>query len=454
MNFIATYWYVPILLLIFITGIIYTIKLKGIQFRRLGLSLKLMFKPSNEGAGEVSVFQALCISLSATIGTGNIIGVSTSLAIGGAGSLFWMFIFALVGLATKYAEGYLAIRYRKMNDDGEVIGGPFAYIEYGMGKKFKPLAKIFAFLAAVCAVMGMGTMTQSNGIVDGLNIIFKPTSYFTIFNNQVSLLAIVAGLIVTVLSGIILFGGLKRISIVCEKIVPFMAILYISTCLIIITLNIKEVPNAFVTIFKMAFSSKSVIGGIAGYSVLKAITTGAQKGIFANEAGLGSTPIALATSKTTNPAHEGLVSMGAMVVTMAICLITGLVVIVTNVWTLPLEGVYITNQAFIEGLAFNELFSSILLIVCLSTFAFTSMIGWCVYGEKSVAYLTNNNKIMRKIYILIYVLSIFFGALLKVDLIWNLADIFNGLMAIPNLIALIALSKIVKEDSIKELNLE
>ena len=445
MNFIATYWYVPILLLIFITGVIYTIKLKGIQFRRLGKALKLMFKPSNEGAGEVSVFQALCISLSATIGTGNIIGVSTSLAIGGAGSLFWMFLFALVGLATKYSEGYLAIKYRRINDDGEVIGGPFAYIEYGMGKKFKPLAKIFAFLAAVCAVMGMGTMTQSNGIVDGLNIIFKPTKYFTIFNNQVSLLAIVAG--------IILFGGLKRISVVCEKIVPFMAILYISTCLIIITLNIKEVPNAFVTIFKMAFTSKSVIGGVAGYSVLKAITTGAQKGIFANEAGLGSTPIALATSKTTNPAHEGLVSMGAMVVTMVICLITGLVVIVTNTWTQNLEGVYITNQAFIEGLAFNELFSSILLIVCLSIFAFTSMIGWCVYGEKSVAYLTNNNKLMRKVYILIYVLSIFFGALLKVDLIWNLADIFNGLMAIPNLIALIALSKIVKEDSIKELNL-
>lgn len=452
MNFIVTYWYVPILLLIFLTGVILTIKLKGIQFRRLGLALKLMFKSSNEGSGEISTFQALCISLSATIGTGNIIGVSTSLAIGGAGSLFWMFVFAVIGLATKYAEGYLAIKYRKINDDGEVIGGPFAYIEYGMGKKFKPLAKIFALCAALCAVMGMGTMTQSNGIVDGLNIIFKPTIYFTIFNNEVSLLAIISGAIITIISGIVLFGGLKRISVVCEKIVPFMAILYICSCLLIIILNISDIPSAFVTIFKMAFSSKSVVGGIAGYSVLRAITTGAQKGIFANEAGLGSTPIALASSKTSSATHEGLISMAAMIVTMVICLITGLVVIVTNTWTLPLEGVYIANQAFVDGLFFNETFSSILLIVCLSIFAFTSIIGWCVYGEKSISYLTNN-KVIRKVYILIYVLAIFFGAILKVDLIWNLADIFNGFMAIPNLIALIALSKIVKEDTISELNL-
>ena len=203
----------------------------------------------------------------------------------------------------------------------------------------------------------------------------------------------------------------------------------------------------------MAFSSKSVAAGITGYSVLRAITNGAQKGIFANEAGLGSTPIALATSKTSSATDEGLISMAAMVITMIICLITGLVVIVTGAWHTPLEGLYITDFAFREGLKFNETFSSILLIICLCIFAFSSMIGWCVYGEKSISYLTNNNKLIRKIYVLIYVLSIFFGAILKVDLIWNLADIFNGLMAIPNLIALIFLSKIIKEDTIKELNL-
>ncbi len=453
MTFIINYWYVPILVLIFLTGIILSIKLKGIQFRRLGKGFKLMLSSSNTDFGEVSTFQALCISLSATLGTGNIIGVSTALTLGGAGSLFWMFIFAVIGLSTKYAEGYLAIKYRRMNKDGEVIGGPFAYIEYGMGKKFIPLAKIFAFLAAVCAVMGMGTMTQSNAMVDGVNILFKPKHYITIFNYDVSILAIVSGLIITILCGIILFGGLKRISIVCEKIVPFMAILYLCCCLLIIISNITEVPNAFVTIIKMAFSSKSVVGGITGYSVLRAITNGAQKGIFSNEAGLGSTPIALATSKISSPTDEGLISMAAMVITMVICLITGLVVIVTNSWIQPLEGLYITDYAFKEGLMFNQRFSSILLIVCLCIFAFSSIIGWCVYGEKSISYLTNNNKVVRKIYILIYVLSVFFGAILKVDLIWNLADIFNGLMAIPNLIALIVLSNVVQKDTIKELNL-
>lgn len=453
MTFIVNYWYIPILVLIFLTGIVLSIKLKGIQFRRLGKGFKLMLSSSNTDFGEVSTFQALCISLSATLGTGNIIGVSTALTLGGAGSLFWMFIFAVIGLSTKYAEGYLAIKYRRMNKDGEVIGGPFAYIEYGMGKKFIPLAKLFAFLAAVCAVMGMGTMTQSNAMVDGFNILFKPKQYITIFNYDVSILAIVSGLIITVLCGIVLFGGLKRISVVCEKIVPFMAILYLCCCLLIIIFNITEVPNAFVTILKMGFSSKSVVGGITGYSVLRAITNGAQKGIFANEAGLGSTPIALATSKINSPTDEGLISMAAMVITMVICLITGLVVIVTNSWVQPLEGLYITDYAFKEGLMFNETFSSILLIVCLCIFAFLSIIGWCVYGEKSVSYLTNNNKVIRKIYILIYVLSVFFGAILKVDLIWNLADIFNGLMAIPNLIALIVLSSVVQKDTIKELNL-
>lgn len=453
MKFITNYWYIPILILIFLTGIILTIKLRGIQFRRLGRGFKLMLCSSNEGSGEVSTFQALCISLSATLGTGNIIGVSTALAIGGAGSLFWMFIFAVFGLATKYAEGYLAIKYRKIIDDKEVIGGPFAYIEYGMGKKYISLAKIFAFLAALCAVMGMGTMTQSNAMVDGLNIIFKPHNFVNIFNYEVSILSIVAGIIITVISGIILFGGLKRISIVCEKIVPFMAILYICCSFLIIISNIKEVPKAFSTIFEMAFTSRSVIAGISGYSVLRAVTNGAQKGIFANEAGLGSTPIALATSKTNSAIDEGLISMAGMVITMIICLITGLVVIVTNAWVAPFEGLYITDYAFREGLVFNETFSSILLIVCLCIFAFSSMIGWCVYGEKSVSYLTNNNKVIRKIYVLIYTLSIFFGAILKVDLIWNLADIFNGLMAIPNLIALIALSKIIKNETIKDLKL-
>ena len=453
MKYIAEYWYVPIMVLLILTGIIFTIKLKGIQFRKLGKGLKLMFSTNNEGEGEITTFQALCVTISATIGTGNIIGVSTSLAIGGAGSLLWMFVFALFGLATKYVEGFLAIKYRNFDKNGEVIGGPFAYIEYGMGKKYKPLAKLFAICAAVCAVTGMGTMTQSNGIVDTIDIVFKPTIYYTIFDKEVSLLAIIVGAVITILSGIILFGGLKRISKVCENIIPLFAVIYITCCLLIIVLNIAKLPSAFLEIIKMAFSSKSAAGGIVGYTVLKAITNGAQKGIFANEAGLGSTPIALATAKTKSPTDQGLISMAAMAVTMIICLLTGLAVVVTGVWSQGFEGVYITNEAFKAGLPFEGKFTSTVLMVCICVFAFTSMIGWCVYGQKSMNYLTNNNKTFEKLYLIVYIISIFFGAILKVDLIWNMADLFNGLMAIPNLIALICLSKAVSKETIEELQI-
>jgi AGCS family alanine or glycine:cation symporter len=250
-----------------------------------------------------------------------------------------------------------------------------------------------------------------------------------------------------------LFGGLKRISKVCESIIPLFAVIYITCCLLIIILNITKIPNAFVEIIQMAFTSKSAAGGIVGYTVLKAITNGAQKGIFANEAGLGSTPIALATAKTKSATDQGLMSMAAMAVTMIICLLTGLAVVVTGVWSQGFEGVYITDEAFKAGLPFNEKFTSIVLMVCICVFAFTSMIGWCVYGQKSMNYLTNNNKVFEKIYLIIYVISIFFGAILKVDLIWNMADIFNGLMAIPNLIALICLSKVVSKETIEELKI-
>ncbi len=443
-DFIINYWYIPILSLIFLTGIILTIKLRGIQFRKLGKALKLMFSFKKEGAGEVSSFGALCISLSATIGTGNIIGVATAIAIGGPGALLWMTFFAVFGLATKYAEGFLAIKYRKINANGEVLGGPFAYIEYGMGKKYIPLAKVFALCASIAACLGIGTMTQSNGISEALNTLVSLNTeipMISLFNREVSLISLAVGIIITIMSGLVIFGGVKRISKVCEYVVPFMAFIYIGSCLLILILNIKLIPMAFVDIINLAVNPKSAVGALAGYTILKAIINGAQKGIFANEAGLGSTPIALSTSTTNDSVKEGLISMAGMVVTIIICLMTGLVVIITNAYTTGLMGINITNFAFIKGLVFNEIFSSAILLLCIIFFAFTTIIGWNVYGVKCINYLTNNNKKAVIIYLIIYLFMVYLGAFLKVDLIWNLADFFNALMAIPNLIALIYLSK-------------
>ena len=451
-EFIKTYWYYPIIILIFVTGIILTVRLKGLQFRKLGKAIKLMFNSGKEGHGEVSSFAALCISLSATIGTGNIVGVATAVFIGGPGALFWMIIVSLIGLATKYAEGYLAIRYRKINLDGYVVGGPFAYIEYGMGKKFLPLAKIFAMFGAIAALAGIGTMTQSNGITESFNDVISEIKNnqlqtISIFGHEVTLVTIIVGISITVISTLVLVGGIKRISKVCELIVPFMAVIYIVSCLLILILNITSIPKALVDIVVMAFNGKSASGGLIGYTITKSLTSGVQKGIFANEAGLGSTPIALSTAQSNDPVKEGLISMGAMAVTIVICLMTGLVVVCTSSYNIGLEGIHITNNAFQTGLCFNQTFSSILLLLCITFFAFTTIIGWNLYGMKCINYLSGNKKVVGKIYLVLYLIMILIGSFLKINLVWQIADIFNSLMAIPNLIALIYLSKTVAKDT-------
>lgn len=449
-EFIKNYWYIPILVLILITGIIMTIKLKGIQFTKFPTAIRLIFSKEKESHGEVSTFAALCMSLSATIGTGNIIGVATAIFLGGPGALFWMIILALFGLATKYAEGFLAIKYRHINKKGEVIGGPMAYIEYGMGEKYKPLAKTFAFCAALAALMGIGTMTQSNGISEACGTLFasfQDAQSITLLGKEQNIITVAVGIIITFLAAIVLIGGTKRISKVCELIVPFMAILYIGCCLLILLINITIIPSAFVTILKLAFNVKSLTGALAGYTILKALTNGAQKGIFSNEAGLGSTPIALATAKCKDPVKQGLISMGGMIITIFICLMTGLVVVVTGAYQTGHEGINITNYAFMKGLPFDTTFSTLILLLCVTFFGFTTIIGWNLYGMKSINYLTNGNKLASKIYLVLYLFMVYIGSVAKVDVIWNLADIFNAFMAIPNLIALIALSKVVSKET-------
>lgn len=452
---ISSIIYIPIIILIILCGVLFTIKLKGIQFRKSFKAMKLMISKS-KGQGQVSTFGALCISLSATIGTGNIIGVASALIIGtnasvdgggGPGALFWMSIISILGLTTKYAEGFLAIKYRKSNPDGTTFGGPFAYIEYGMGSKWKPLAIAFSIFGMLACALGIGTMTQSNGIVSAFNNVFTTPTIFNLFGNDITLIQLIVGIIITLLASIVLIGGVKSISKVCEYIVPFMAVIYILICLIILGINITSLPEAFVIIFKGAFNPAAIAGGAIGYTISRAITSGVQRGIFANEAGLGSTPIALAESQNDDPVREGLISMGGMIVTIIICIMTGLVIVVTGAYNQGLSGIDISNYAFQEGLGFSPKFASILLLLSISFFAFTTIIGWHIYGKECVNYLTNDNKVAEKIYLVIYLIAVFIGAYLKVNIIWSLADIFNALMAIPNLIALIALRNIVSKET-------
>ena len=445
-DFLVNYWYYPIIILIFFTGLLLTIKLKGIQFTKGFKSLKLMFKNPNGGIGEVSAFGALCISLSATIGTGNIIGVASAIAIGGAGALFWMIIVSILGLATKYTEGFLAVKYRKV-EDGQVTGGPYAYIEYGLGPKWKPLAKAFALFGAVAAILGIGTMTQSNGITEAFNDLFDISTKVHIFGLEFNIVSSIAGIVLTILVTLVLIGGIKRISKVCEYVVPIMAVLYVLICLVILLINIQSVPTALLEIFKQAFNIKSAAGGVIGYSISKAITSGVQKGVFANEAGLGSTPIALASAQISDPVKQGLISMGGMIVTIIICTMTGLVVVLTNSYLQGLEGIHITSYAFNVGLNVNNFFSSLLLLLCIVFFAFTTIIGWNLYGIKCINYLSNNNKLARNIYLILYIVAVFLGAYLKINVIWSIADVANSLMALPNLVALILLSKKVSEET-------
>lgn len=442
-------WGIPLIVLIIVVGLVLTIRLKGIQITRLPKAFSFLLKEETEGHGEVSTFQALCISLSATIGTGNITGVAAAIAIGGPGALFWMVITAIFGMATKYAEGFLAVKYRLIDGD-RIVGGPYGYIEYGMGKKFKPLAKAFAIFGMLASILGVGTLTQINGITDATKNVFDKESLnvISILGNNVSICSIIMGAIITILTALILIGGVKRIGKACELLVPFMAIIYISICLILIFTNVKEIPEAFSTIFQMAVTPSTIVGGVMGITVRDSIQQGVAKGIFTNEAGLGSAPIATAAAKSSDPVRQGLVAMTSTFFgTVIICALTGLSIVITKAYAQGLSGISITDYAFSVGLPFNSVVSSVLLLICITCFALTTIIGWNLYGVRCLDYLTDGNRKIEKIYQWIYIFMVFFGSLLEVNLIWNVAEILNALMAIPNLIALLALSGVIAKDT-------
>ena len=423
-------WGAPLLILLSGTGLYLTLRLGFIQIRYLPRALGYLFKKDKGGKGDVSSFAALCTALAATIGTGNIVGVATAVQAGGPGAIFWMWLVALLGMATKYAECLLAVKYRVRDKNGFMAGGPMYYIERGLGIKW--LAKLFALFGVMVAFFGIGTFPQVNAITHAMQDTFN-------------IPVLVTAIIVTLLVGLIILGGVKRIATASSVIVPFMAILYVTTSLVIILLNIEKVPDAISLIIYSAFNPQAALGGAVGFTVMKAIQSGVARGIFSNESGLGSAPIAAAAAQTREPVRQGLISMtGTFLDTIIVCTMTGIVLVLTGAWNNPeLAGATVTNYAFAQGLGTS--IGATIVTVGLLFFAFTTILGWCYYGERCFVYLVGIRGV--KLYLLAYIVLVGVGSFLHLNLIWIIADIVNGLMAFPNLIALIGLRKVVIEET-------
>ena len=447
-------WGIPTIVLILVTGLILTIRTRGIQFTKLGRAFKQIFK-KNEGEGELSGFSALCTALSATIGTGNIVGVATAIVAGGPGALFWMWFAAILGTATKYAECMLAIKYREVKADGTVLGGPFYTIEKGMGSKWKWLAVLFAIFGVAAGLLGIGTMTQINGITSAVNMAIESDVAFTLFGNDYTWATVIGGAIVTICAALVIIGGLKRISKVAEKIVPAMAIVYIFLGLSVIIMNATKIPAAFALIFKSAFGWQAAAGGAAGFvlkQVMDSMQKGIARGIFSNEAGLGSAPIAAAPVKTEEPVEQGLVNMtGTVIDTLIVCTMTGLAIVIAFCNPAFVSdgatGVQLTSKALSFNLGGDGVSVQFLLMLCLAFFAFTTILGWDYYSEKCLEYLSNGRMKFVMFYRVLYIVMIAIGPYFTVDAVFTIADITNGLMAIPNCIALIVLSGVVAKET-------
>ena len=447
-------WGIPTIVLILVTGLILTIRTRGIQFTKLGRAFKQIFK-KNEGEGELSGFSALCTALSATIGTGNIVGVATAIVAGGPGALFWMWFAAILGTATKYAECMLAIKYREVKADGTVLGGPFYTIEKGMGSKWKWLAVLFAIFGVAAGLLGIGTMTQINGITSAVNMAIKSDVAFTLFGNDYTWATVIGGAIVTLCAALVIIGGLKRISKVAEKIVPAMAIIYIFLGLSVLIMNATKIPAAFALIFKSAFGWQAAAGGVAGFvlkQVMDSMQKGIARGIFSNEAGLGSAPIAAAPVKTEEPVEQGLVNMtGTVIDTLIVCTMTGLAIVIAFCNPAFVSdgatGVQLTSKALSFNLGGDGVSVQFLLMLCLAFFAFTTILGWDYYSEKCLEYLSNGRMKFVMFYRVLYIVMIAIGPYFTVDAVFTIADITNGLMAIPNCIALIVLSGVVAKET-------
>lgn len=431
-------WGPPLLLLLMGTGIYLTIRLKFLQVLKLPLALKYVFGKDEEAKsettqGDVSSFQALCTALSATIGTGNIVGVATAISAGGPGALFWMWLAAFFGMATKYSEGLLAIKYREVDANGQMAGGPMYYIQNGLGLKW--LAKLFAFFGIGVAFFGIGTFGQVNSIAAAAKSYNVPL--------------IVTAVIVTILVAAITLGGIKRISKVSELIVPFMAAAYIIGAVVVLIFNYQAIPAAIGLVISSAFNPQSVLGGTAGVTVIMAMRSGVARGVFSNESGLGSAPIAAAAAKTNSAARQGLITMtGTFFDTIVVCTMTGIVIIITGTWSQGMSGAVagadLTTIAFQAGLPIAAV-GKFIVNIGLLFFAFTTIIGWNYYGERCTEYLFGVKAILP--YRIIYIVLVAIGPFLPLELIFVIADIVNGCMAFPNLVGLIGLRKVIIQET-------
>ena len=445
-------WGVPMLILIMGTGLLLTVRLGVLQFRKLGLALRYMVKNEKDGVGEVTSFGALCTALSATVGTGNIVGVAGAMLAGGPGAVFWMFIAACIGMATKYAEGLLAVKYRVIDKDGHALGGPFYYIERGMGRNWKWLAKIFAFFGVGAGLLGIGTITQVNGISTAVNNFADPDGAhiaFTMNGVDYTWATVVTAVVVAAAVALVVIGGIKRIASVSSVVVPFMMVIYVVICVAILIFNIQEIPAAIKEIVEGAFGARAAAGGALG-AMFIAMQKGVARGVFSNEAGLGSAPIAAAAAQTKEPARQGLVTMtGTFLDTIIICMMTALSILVTNSHGIEgLEGAAVTASAFGLGLPWNAQVGAFFLMLCLAFFAFTTILGWDYYSARCLEYLIGGKKVgVLMTYKWLYIVAVFIGPFLTFEAVWTIADIFNGFMAIPNLIALVALSGVVAAET-------
>ncbi len=419
-------WGPPMLILLVGTGVYLTFILRGLQFRALGHAFKLVFDRDLKGHGDISHFAALTTALAATVGIGNIVGVATAITLGGPGAVFWMWVTGLVGMATKYAEALLAVKYREQGENG-MRGGPMYYISKGAGLPW--LGWLFAVFTA-CAAFGIGNMTQANSAAAVLKEVFGMADWLT-------------GGILMALTGLVLIGGIRSIGRFTSMLVPFMIVTYLGAALVVIAMNASEVPEAFGLIFWHAFNPIAAGGGFAGAAVAAAIRYGVARGVFSNESGLGSAPIAAAAARTGDPVKQALVSMTQTFIdTLVVCTATALVILTADVWREGVSAGILTSLSFAQTLGET---GTIIVAVATALFAFSTLIGWSYYGEKAIEYLFNERAII--VFRMVFVLVVMVGATRELSFVWNFSDLMNGLMAIPNLIGILLLSGVVRQES-------
>lgn len=422
-------WGYPLLILLVGTHVFLTVRLKFIQ-RFIGKAIKISLQRNNEGEGDVSQFGALTTALAATIGTGNIVGVATAIAAGGPGAVLWMWLTGVFGIATKYAEALLSVRYRIRTADGLMAGGPMYVLERGMNAKW--LGVVFAAFTAIAA-FGIGNMVQANSISHMVEETFSVAPW-------------ISGIVMTVLTAVVILGGIKAIARVCEKLVPFMAAFYVIGCIVLLAVNASHVPDSIMLICTSAFTGHAVVGGFLGAGMREAIRYGVARGLFSNESGLGSAPIVAAAAQTKNPIRQALVSStGTFWDTVVVCAITGIVLVNSGEWMNGLKGASLTKAAF----SHIPVVGPIVLTVGLLTFVFSTILGWSYYGEKAAEYLFGSKAVAP--YRWLWVAAVMFGSVISLPLVWSLADIANGLMAIPNLISLIVLNRVIVAETRKYL---